>query len=120
MRLYLTLSSTSPSPKPARPHSRTSNVGVPLRAPFHLSQCALLLTNCGFTFPASFYYVFVGTTSVSALLIILYFPETKGKSLEAIAVVFGDTVVGAGDDGHVVAEKEKEVEVEHIETTATS
>ncbi|KAG7444779.1 general substrate transporter [Guyanagaster necrorhizus] len=44
---------------------------------------------------ANFYYVFVGTTFLSAIAIFLYFPETKGKTLEEIAAAFGDDLVHA-------------------------
>ncbi|KAL1696619.1 general substrate transporter [Schizophyllum commune] len=41
----------------------------------------------------NYYYVFVGTTLVSAIGVFMFFPETKGKTLEAIAADFGDKVV---------------------------
>ncbi|KAJ7097633.1 general substrate transporter [Mycena epipterygia] len=41
----------------------------------------------------NYYYVFVGTTGLSAIAVYLFFPETKGKSLEAIAASFGDVLV---------------------------
>ncbi|KAK0193414.1 general substrate transporter [Armillaria mellea] len=42
---------------------------------------------------ADFYYVFVATTFVAAVGIFVYFPETKGKTLEEIAASFGDGLV---------------------------
>ncbi|KIW14894.1 hypothetical protein PV08_07679 [Exophiala spinifera] len=41
----------------------------------------------------NYYYVFVGCCSVYLVLIYLYFPETKQKTLEEIAAAFGDHVV---------------------------
>ncbi|KAJ6598244.1 general substrate transporter [Mycena vulgaris] len=41
----------------------------------------------------NYYYVFVATTGLSAVCVYFFFPETKGKSLEAIAASFGDVVV---------------------------
>ncbi|KAK0432260.1 general substrate transporter [Armillaria borealis] len=38
-------------------------------------------------------YVFVATTFVAAVGIFVYFPETKGKTLEEIAASFGDDLV---------------------------
>ncbi|KAK0216751.1 general substrate transporter [Armillaria nabsnona] len=45
----------------------------------------------------NFYYVFVAVTFVSAIGISLYFPETKGKTLEEISASFGDKVVHDDD-----------------------
>lgn len=42
---------------------------------------------------ADFYYVFFATTFVAAVGIFVYFPETKGKTLEEIAASFGDDIV---------------------------
>ncbi|KAI1813194.1 putative MFS monosaccharide transporter [Poronia punctata] len=41
----------------------------------------------------NYYYVFVGICVIYFVLIYLYFPETKQKSLEEIAAAFGDRVV---------------------------
>ncbi|KAE9403758.1 general substrate transporter [Gymnopus androsaceus JB14] len=41
----------------------------------------------------NYYYVFVATTFVSGVLVFMFFPETKGRSLEMIAADFGDNVV---------------------------
>ncbi|KAJ8119797.1 hypothetical protein ONZ43_g3330 [Nemania bipapillata] len=41
----------------------------------------------------NYYYVFVSICSIYLVLIYLYFPETKQKSLEEIAAAFGDRVV---------------------------
>ncbi|GAB7355804.1 hypothetical protein MBLNU459_g6480t2 [Dothideomycetes sp. NU459] len=48
----------------------------------------------------NYYYVFVGCSLFFLVMSWLYFPETKGKTLEEIAAVFGDRVV-AVDDGDV-------------------
>ncbi|KAL8290587.1 hypothetical protein RQP46_002845 [Phenoliferia psychrophenolica] len=63
---------------------------------------------------ANFYYVFVGVTTFSCICIILYFPETKNKSLEAIAASFGDEVVAEVAEVETGKEKLGGV-VEHIE-----
>ncbi|EIM84049.1 general substrate transporter [Stereum hirsutum FP-91666 SS1] len=41
----------------------------------------------------NYYYVFVVTTFISTICVFLFFPETKGKTLEMIAADFGDKVV---------------------------
>ncbi|ETS81549.1 hypothetical protein PFICI_06551 [Pestalotiopsis fici W106-1] len=50
------------------------------------------------TIHENYYYVFVGCCSVYLVLIYLYFPETKLKTLEQIAAAFGDRVVDIGED----------------------
>ncbi|KAM0748758.1 general substrate transporter [Meredithblackwellia eburnea MCA 4105] len=67
-----------------------------------LASCAHFIINVALTqagpsafatIKANYYYVFVGCCTFSCAMIILYFPETKNLSLEAIAVLFGDKVV---------------------------
>ncbi|KAE9403739.1 general substrate transporter [Gymnopus androsaceus JB14] len=41
----------------------------------------------------NYYYVFVATTFVSGIMVFMFFPETKGRTLEMIAADFGDSVV---------------------------
>ncbi|KAJ7489194.1 general substrate transporter [Mycena latifolia] len=59
----------------------------------------------------NYYYVFVGTTGLSAVCVYFFFPETKGKSLEAIAASFGDVVVihdtNASRDEHKLGDEER-------------
>ncbi|KAJ6618170.1 general substrate transporter [Mycena sp. CBHHK59/15] len=61
----------------------------------------------------NYYYVFVGTTGLSAVCVYFFFPETKGKSLEAIAASFGDTLViddlAASEDKKLGDEERMEV-----------
>jgi predicted MFS family arabinose efflux permease len=40
-----------------------------------------------------YFVVFACLTAVTILIIYFYYPETKGKSLEELAELFGDTVV---------------------------
>lgn len=40
-----------------------------------------------------FYLVFICTNLANALIVALYFPETKGKTLEEMDIVFGDQVL---------------------------
>lgn len=41
----------------------------------------------------NYYYVFVGLCIIWAVGIYFLFPETRGKTLEAVAAAFGDRVV---------------------------
>lgn len=45
------------------------------------------------TIKENYYYVFVGCQVVFLIAVCLWFPETKGKTLEEIAASFGDKVV---------------------------
>ncbi|KAG9102692.1 hypothetical protein FRC06_001439 [Ceratobasidium sp. 370] len=48
-----------------------------------------------------FYLVFICTNVVNGLIVILFFPETKGKTLEEMDAVFGDQVIDhALETGH--------------------
>lgn len=47
------------------------------------------LTNLGY----KFYFVFVATNIANAIIVWLFFPETKGKSLEEMDAVFGDQAI---------------------------
>ncbi|QRV81910.1 Sugar (and other) transporter [Ceratobasidium sp. AG-Ba] len=48
-----------------------------------------------------FYLVFICTNIANALIVIFFFPETKGKSLEEMDAVFGDQVIDhALETGH--------------------
>ncbi|KAI0160433.1 putative MFS monosaccharide transporter [Xylariaceae sp. FL1272] len=65
----------------------------------------------------NYYYVFVGVGAVYLVLIYLYFPETKQKSLEEIAAAFGDRVVEL-DEHDITVEGEifgAKVTVSHVE-----
>ncbi|KIY52993.1 hypothetical protein FISHEDRAFT_55630 [Fistulina hepatica ATCC 64428] len=64
----------------------------------------------------NYYYVFVATTFVAAIGVFLYFPETKGKGLEAIAAAFGDKVVTA-EEAFEAARKEREAKKHDAEPT---
>ena len=56
------------------------------------------------TIEQNYYYVFVGCTLFFLTMAYLYFPETKGKTLEQIAAAFGDQVVTLSEND-VVAEQ---------------
>ncbi|KAJ8096521.1 general substrate transporter [Lipomyces tetrasporus] len=45
-----------------------------------------------------YYSIFIATNLVSAVLVFLYFPETKGKTLEEINELFGDEVIISMDE----------------------
>ncbi|OCK80946.1 general substrate transporter [Lepidopterella palustris CBS 459.81] len=47
---------------------------------------------------AKFYIVFACTSVAMIIIVALFFPETKGYSLEQLATVFGDEVIGSPDD----------------------
>ncbi|THU97852.1 general substrate transporter [Dendrothele bispora CBS 962.96] len=80
------------------------------------------------TIQENYYYVFVVTMFIATIGIYLFFPETKGRSLEMIAKEFGDRVVvdplteadhvtvsrHANTDG---SKNKKDVEEERIEYT---
>jgi hypothetical protein len=40
-----------------------------------------------------YYLVFIVTNLISAVVVFLYFPETKGKTLEEISKLFGDELI---------------------------
>lgn len=55
-----------------------------------LAQCAPLgLQNIGF----SFFYFFFAWNVVAAICYAVFYPETKGKTLEQMDEVFGDQVI---------------------------
>lgn len=58
----------------------------------------------------NYYYVFVGFTFVSLLIAYFYFPETRQRSLEEIAAVFGDDVVTMDDVKKEIDENSMHVE----------
>ncbi|KAI1339755.1 general substrate transporter [Xylariaceae sp. FL0016] len=45
----------------------------------------------------NYYYVFIGCCVVYLVIIYLYYPETKQKTLEEIAAAFGERMVAIGD-----------------------
>lgn len=46
----------------------------------------------------NYYYVFVGCCVVYLVIVYLYYPETKQRTLEEIAAAFGDKVVDVKDE----------------------
>ncbi|VDB91532.1 unnamed protein product [Peniophora sp. CBMAI 1063] len=67
----------------------------------------------------NYYYVFAATTTIFALFVYLYFPETKGRSLEAIAESFGDKVVTADEIKSEAPDDIKKIQDEQIEVVPT-
>ena len=61
-----------------------------------------------------YFLVFVCLTAVTVMVVYFWYPETKGKSLEELAEVFGERVI-VGLDSEVRA-GEKEVGVEFVES----
>jgi len=71
-----------------------------------------------------FYLVFICTNLANALIVILFFPETKGKTLEEMDAVFGDQVI---DHTHTMETRhtknvatlgEKEDSIENVENVS--
>ncbi|KAL2840529.1 general substrate transporter [Aspergillus pseudoustus] len=60
-----------------------------------------------------YYALFICTNIVGAITVFLYFPETKGKTLEEIGQIFGDDVIVA--DLQQVREKIEATDVELVE-----
>jgi hypothetical protein len=60
-----------------------------------------------------YYSLFICTNIVGAITVFLYFPETKGKTLEEIGHIFGDDVVVA--DLQQAREKIEATDVEMVE-----
>lgn len=67
----------------------------------------------------NYYYVFVGCSVVFLAVVWMWFPETKGRTLEEIAEVFGDRVVGVEEGGDEVVREvglgEKKMGTEFVE-----
>ena len=63
--------------------------------------------------------VFAATTTIFSLFVYLYFPETKGRSLEAIAESFGDKVVSADEVNSEAPDDGKKIQGEQIEVVAS-
>jgi hypothetical protein len=61
-----------------------------------------------------YYSLFICTNIIGAITVYLVFPETKGKSLEEIGVMFGDEMV-VQDLEHVREKVEGLEDVEHVE-----
>jgi len=65
-----------------------------------------------------FYLVFICTNLVNALIVIFFFPETKGKTLEEMDAVFGDQVIDHAAEANYnkkVGLDEKEDSIENVE-----
>jgi len=56
-----------------------------------------------------YYLVFICLTFLSIIVIYFFYPETKGRSLEELAAVFGDPVAVKLED--ITEGQEKEVDV---------
>lgn len=56
-----------------------------------------------------YYSLFICTNLVGAIVVFFIFPETKGKSLEEIAQIFGDEVIVA----ELTKTQEKIADMEH-------
>ncbi len=95
-----------------------------------ISVCSNVLVNIVFNqvSPIAFasvgykyYSLFICTNAVGAIVVFLMFPETKGKSLEEIAAIFGDEVIVANLDAtqnKIVAQGVEDEQVERVEGKA--
>ena len=96
--------------------------------------CAFMGTGTGLLFnqlspkafaklPWQYYAVFIGCDAVAALSFFTIYPETKGKTLEEIAEIFGDTVaynehigLGGGYQDQEPGDMNKHAQIEpHVE-----
>lgn len=92
-----------------------------------ISVCSNVLVNIFFNqiSPIAFasvgwkyYSLFICTNAVGAVVVFMMFPETKGKSLEEIAAIFGDELITA--DLNAIQEKSLIIaEGEHLEKMDT-
>jgi len=67
----------------------------------------------------NYYYVFVGCCLAFLILVYLYFPETKQKTLEEIAAAFGDRVVTAEEldlQQKIASDLKNEIDINQVET----
>ncbi|KAG4436373.1 hypothetical protein IFR05_008129 [Cadophora sp. M221] len=92
-----------------------------------ISVCSNVLVNIVFNqvSPIAFasvgykyYSLFICTNAVGAIVVFLMFPETKGKSLEEIAAIFGDEVIVANLDAtqdKIAAQDAEDEQVERVE-----
>ncbi|KAK7441769.1 hypothetical protein VKT23_009208 [Stygiomarasmius scandens] len=65
----------------------------------------------------NYYYVFVGTTFFSTICVFLFFPETKGRTLEMIAAEFGDEIAEPLSDADTTGKPDvQKRNVEHHES----
>lgn len=61
-----------------------------------------------------YYIVYCCVLAVEVVTVVLFYPETSGRSLEEVAEVFGDTIEHV--DNSVVTVKKTRPSVEHVET----
>jgi len=62
-----------------------------------------------------YFFVFVATNVTNAIVSYFLFPETKGKTLEEIGLLFGDTNVRTYDPNHTATPQSEESEKKEVE-----
>lgn len=64
-----------------------------------------------------YYSLFIASNVMGAIFYFFCLPETKGKSLEEIGEIFGDTLATANLGDINVAAKQNVTEIEHAENS---
>jgi len=65
----------------------------------------------------NYYYVFAATTFASGIVVLRFFPETKGRNLEMIAAEFGDNVIQRSVDDDPADQKRTSAHEESLDSS---
>jgi len=67
------------------------------------------------TFSYKFWIILIILTAIYGVLVYLYLPETKGKTLEDISVLFGDPVELSFEQA--LSKEQEGIHAQHVEIT---